>query len=90
MSAETQEQPNMRYLLLVPAGLLLGTGIVLMYYAMGWEQSHLNQDLAHVGFSGLDNISLLWAADLGPPLIVAGLCLMVWLNSTAWKYTDGY
>ena len=36
MSAETQEQPNMRYLLLVPAGLLLGTGIVLMYYAMGW------------------------------------------------------
>jgi hypothetical protein len=80
----------MKYLLLVPAGLLLATGIVLMYYSFGWDGGPLNQDIGGVGFSGLDNLALQWGSSFSFGLVAAGLLAMVWLNANAWKHTDGY
>ena len=78
------------FLLLVPAGLSLGIGIVLLYYSFGWEDGWLNQNLAGAGFTGLDNIGPLSAIDFSLGFIVLGLITMVFLNANAWKYTDGY
>lgn len=88
-SANSNES-NSLYLLLVPAGLSLGLGVILLYYSFGWEESHLNQNLAGAGFTGLDNIGPLSAVDFSIGLIVLGLVTMVFLNANAWKYTDGY
>lgn len=88
--SDTPSDGSTTYLLLVPAGLCLGTGIMLLYYSFGWEGGHLNQDLAGAGFTGLDNLGLLSAADISFGLIVLGLISMVALNANAWKYTDGY
>ena len=43
-----------------------------------------------IGSTALDNVGLLPAADYSIVLIVAGLALMVFLNSRAWRYTAGY
>jgi hypothetical protein len=76
--------------LLLFGGLCLGTGILNLYYSFGWEGGDFNSDFGQVGFSGLDNISLLPAADFAIPMVVVGaLCLIV-ANATAWRETDGY
>jgi hypothetical protein len=79
------------YTALLPiGGLLLGFGLVSLYYSFGWEGGPLNQDLAGVGFTGLDNIGRLGAADYSIGMVVAGVITMVFLNAGAWRKTDGY
>ncbi len=87
--SEREDSTNL-YLLLVPAGVCVGAGIVLLYYSFGWDQGWLNQDLAGAGFTGLDNIGPLPAVNYSIGLIVLGVVAMVFLNANAWKYTDGY
>ena len=91
MSTNTvpSESSQTRYLALVPAGLCVGLGIVLLYYSFGWEASYLNQDLAGAGFTGIDNLGAMWGANYSFGLIAMGLLAMVWLNSGAWKHTEG-
>lgn len=89
-AAETSTGNQNLYLLLVPAGLSVGAGAVLLYYSVGWEQGPLNQNLAGAGFTGLDNLGALWAMDFSVGLIVLGVVTMVALNANAWKLTGGY
>ena len=70
--------------------LLMGTGVVNLYYSFGWTGGDLNSNHALVGFSGIDNLSLLPDSNYAIPLVViGGLCLII-ANATAWKATDGY
>lgn len=89
-AAETSTGNQNLYLLLVPAGLSVGAGVVLLYYSVGWEQGDLNQNLAGAGFTGLDNLGALWAMDFSLGFIVLGVVTMVALNASAWKLTGGY
>ena len=75
---------------LITAGLTLGFGLRSLYWSFGLPHSAQNQQLALVGFSGLDNVSLLPAANYSFGLIVLGVIVMVTLNHFAWRYTDGY
>ncbi len=91
------EDGNIVYLFgLIGAGVLLGTGIVGLFYSFGFDagqesyRTPLNTDFAQVGFSGLDNIGLLTAGEFSIGLVVAGLLIMVVLNASAWKSTGGY
>ena len=81
---------NVHYLLLLLGGLLLGTGLVNLYWSFGDPNNDLNGNAAEVGWSALDDISLLPSADLAIPLIFAGVGTMVFLNARAWRYTGGY
>ncbi len=79
------------YMLGLPiGGLLLGTGIVNLYYSFGWDSGPMGQDFSGVGFSGVDNISLLPSAEFSIPLVVMGVLILVGLNATAWRHTGGY
>ena len=69
---QTSEQSTGAYLLLVPAGLCLGLGLVLLYYSYGWDVAHLNQDIGGAGFSGLDNLAPQWGLDFSIGFIVLG------------------
>ena len=82
-------ESNSLYLLLVPAGLSVGLGVVLLYYSFGWEVGYLGQHISQAGFTGMDNIGPLSAVDFSIGFIVLGLVTMVFLNANAWKYTDG-
>ena len=85
------DEPNTMYIGgLLASGLMIGFGIVHLYFSFGWEGGPLNQDFGGVGFSGLDNLSLLPASNYSIGMIVAGVIDMVWLNANAWKRTDGY
>lgn len=91
------EDGNIVYLFgLIGGGLLLGTGIVGLFYSFGFDagqesyRTPLNSDLTAVGFSGLDNIGLLSIGEFSIGLVVAGILTMVVLNSGAWKSTGGY
>ena len=91
------EDGNIVYLFgLIGAGVLLGTGIVGLFYSFGFDagqesyRTPLNSDAAAVGFNGLDNIGLLSAGEFSIGLVVAGILLMVILNAGAWKSTNGY
>jgi len=83
---------------LILGGLVLGFGIVSLYYSFGREARFggvgevgtLNGQFANVGFTGLDNIAVLSAADYSIGMVVAGVAMLVLLNANAWKYTDGY
>jgi len=86
----TNAPGQMKYLALVPAGVLLASGILLLYYSFGWDGGPLNQDIGGVGYSGLDNLALQWGADFSFGFIAFGLIIMVALNANAWKHTDGY
>ena len=91
MNESTENVPsNNHYVLLDPAGLSVGLGVILLYSSFGWEDGWLNQNLAGAGFTGLDNIGVLSAGDFSIGFIVLGLFTMVYLNANAWKYTDGY
>jgi hypothetical protein len=99
MSDDTyaNEDGNVVYLFgLIGAGMLLGTGIVGLYYSFGFDagqesfRTPMNSNLTEVGFSGLDNIGLLTAGEFSIGLVFAGILAMVILNRTAWKSTGGY
>jgi hypothetical protein len=76
---------------LLSGGLILGFGILSLYWSFGWPGHEcLNCNLAEVGFSGLDNIALLPAADYSIGLVVAGVLVLVVLNAGAWRRTGGY
>lgn len=71
-------------------GFSLGTGILNLYWSFGMPTGPLNQNLAVAGFNGLDNLTLLPAADYSIVLVIMGICCMVIANATAWKQTGGY
>lgn len=90
-TGETNEQGNIVYLIgLLAGGLCLGFGLLSLLYSFGAPFGSLNQHFEIVGFSGLDDLWLLPAADYSIGFIVAGLMAMVLLNATAWKRTGGY
>jgi len=75
---------------LITAGITLGFGLRSLYWSFGLPHTPQNQALALVGFTGLDNMQLLPAANYSFGLIVLGVIVMVALNHFAWRYTDGY
>ena len=70
------EDGNVVYLAgLISAGVLLGVGIVSLYYSFGVDNGQeafrtpMNSDLGAMGFSGLDNLSLLMAGNSSPRMM---------------------
>ncbi|HHO52550.1 MAG TPA: hypothetical protein ENK18_17200 [Deltaproteobacteria bacterium] len=94
MSASSPQQSDGNILHLVGllvGGLILSFGIMGLPWSFGWaDHECLNCDLAGVGFTGLDNIGWLPAADYSPGLIAFGLLTMIALNANAWRRTGGY
>lgn len=94
MSASSPQQSDGNILHLVGllvGGLVLSFGIMALPWSFGWEGHEcLNCDFAGVGFTGLDNIGTLAAADYGPGLIALGLLTLIALNASAWRRTGGY
>lgn len=91
MSDELKNDVNaMHLLLLIAGGLLLGTGLLNLYYAFGWTGGDLNSNFELTGFSALDNIGLLPGAEFHIALVVAGALCMIIANATAWRRTGGY
>lgn len=90
-ASDENEQGNLVYLLgLLLGGFILGFGIISLYWSFGAPVGPLNQHLAAIGFSGLDNVGLLGPADYSIGCIVGGALMMVLLNASAWKRTGGY
>ena len=93
---EPKENNTMHLALYVLGALCLGAGILNLYWSFGWDPTNegvrhaLNSDFTGVGFTGLDNITLLPRADFSIPLVVVGICCLVIANATAWKETGGY
>jgi hypothetical protein len=75
-------------------GLCLGSGILSLYWSFGHSDPAgripMNTDFARVGWSALDNIAPLAAADFSIPLVVVGAVCLIIGNATAWKETGGY
>lgn len=91
-SHETPTSDNNTYhlVLLVLGGLLLGTGLLNLYGSFGWVGGDFNSNYELVGFSGLDNISLLPNSTWSIPLVVVGALCLILANATAWRETGGY
>lgn len=92
MSSESKpSEGNILYTLGLPGGgLLLGFGVLLLYYSFGYEAGNMADNLSKIGASGVDNLSLLDAADYSIGMVVAGAVFMIFLNAGAWKHTGGY
>ena len=90
MPAEDTEGSLVYLVGLLAGGLILGFGIRSLYWSFGWPEDCLNCDLARAGFTGLDNLHLLPAADYSIGLVVAGVLVLVALNAVAWRRTGGY
>jgi len=89
-SAEN-EIGNLKYALGLPgAGICLGFGAVLLWYSFGAPVGLMANNLDTIGFSGLDNVTLLDAADFSIGMIVVGALIMIFLNAGAWRDTNGY
>lgn len=78
------------FALLMLGGLCLGTGLLNLYYSFGWPGGDLNSNFTLIGFSALDEISMLPDAQLSIPMVVVGALCMIFANATAWRHTDGY
>ena len=81
---------NTHYLLLLVGGLLVGLGVVNLYFAFGHPDSDLNGNAKIMGFTAIDNIQILPPAGIAFALIAAGAGTLVFLNARAWRYTAGY
>lgn len=90
MSDSKNEMHPLHLMLLMGGGLCLGTGLLLMYGSFGWVGGDLNSDFAALGFSAVDNISLLPRSEIAIPLITIGALSLIFANATAWRETDGY
>ena len=91
MSEKGNELHGLHLFLLMAGGLCLGTGILNLYYSFGFNETQdYGKDLSTVGFSGIDNISILATSEIAIPLVVIGAVSMIFANATAWKETDGY
>jgi hypothetical protein len=92
MATETDDtEGSLVYLVgLLAGGLVLGFGVRSLYFSFGWPTNCLNCDFTQVGFSGVDNLRLLPAADYSIGLVVAGVLVLVALNAVAWRRTGGY
>ncbi len=90
-SSNSESSAQLFWLLLIPAGLVLGFGIIILPWSYGWDGGEcLNCDFSGIGSTALDNLGPLDAFNLAPGLITLGVLVLVILNSQAWKYTDGY
>lgn len=90
-TGEYNEQGNILYMAgLLAAGISLGFGLIGLLFSFGYEGGPINQTLSEVGFSAIDNLTFLSAADYSFGFIVFGALVMVVLNATAWKRTGGY
>lgn len=89
-SESKSEMYPLHLLLLIGGGLSLGTGIIMLYDSFGWLGGDINSNFAEMGFSGLDNISLINNYGLAFPLLTIGALALVFANATAWRETDGY
>jgi len=78
------------FALYILGGLCVGAGLLSLYWSFGWAGGTLNSNYAVIGFSGLDNISALDPSDYSIPLVVIGICCLVYGNAIAWRYTGGY
>jgi hypothetical protein len=90
MSENNKDLYPLHLLLLLGGGLCLGTGILMLYDSFGWHGGDLNSNFAAIGFSGLDNISLLDRSEIAIPLVTIGALALIFANATAWRETDGY
>lgn len=93
--SNANEGNNLIYALGLPGGgLLLGFGILMLYYSFGYEvdgvQRNMADNLSQIGASGIDNLTLLGAADYSIGMVVAGALTMIFLNAGAWRRTNGY
>jgi len=91
-SKSGEQEGNLAYLVgLLTGGLILGFGILSLYWSFGWRtDSCLNCDITSVGYTGMDNLSTLPAADYSIGMVVFGVLILVVLNARAWKVTGGY
>ena len=80
-----------RTLLWITGGVLVATGMIALYYTFGTPWGDMAENLATVGWDGVGDVeanpSMLMTALFGLGL---GVPLLVGLNATAWKATDGY
>ncbi|MBX2803619.1 MAG: hypothetical protein KTR31_38430 [Myxococcales bacterium] len=96
MSASSSDvaEGNIWYLLgLLTGGLVLGFGVMNLPYSFGRtgpKGNCFNCEQAVTGFSAIDNITTLPAADYSIGMVVAGLLMLVALNAGAWRRTGGY
>ena len=92
MGVSNQETGNNLWYLfgLLGGGLILGFGIMWLPWSFGWKEGCLNCDLGGTGFTGLDNLSPLPAADYSLGMVVFGVLTLVALNAGAWRRTGGY
>lgn len=81
---------NTHYLLLLLGGLLIGMGVVSLYFGFGHPDTDLNGDMQIMGYTAIDNIRFMSPAFVGFGLVAAGAATLVFLNARAWRYTDGY
>lgn len=85
------DQPNLPYVFgLLAGGLLLGSGIVMLWYSFGIPEGLMADHLSLLGASGLDEIGTLPASNFSIGMILAGALTMIVLNARAWRYTGGY
>jgi hypothetical protein len=75
---------------LLGGGLSLGFGVIMLWYSFGHPAGPMADHLGPVGFSGLEQIQRLGAADYSIGFIVLGAVIMVLLNAGAWRRTGGY
>jgi len=71
-------------------GLFTGSGLLSLYWAVGYAPGGLNEHLQQVGFNGVDNITTFGSASLSLALVVSGIMCLVIGNATAWRETGGY
>jgi|JI7StandDraft_1071085.scaffolds.fasta_scaffold1113343_1 hypothetical protein len=90
MSEPTDETYALHLGLYLFGGLSLGTGLLFLWYSFGWLGGDMNSDFEQIGFSGLDDISLLSTGEYAIPLVVIGALCLIFANATAWRKTGGY
>lgn len=75
---------------LLGGGLLLGAGIIMLWYSFGIPEGSMHDHLSSLGASGLDQIGTLPASNYSIGLILLGAIIMIGLNAVAWRRTGGY